>query len=64
MKLPLISLTKYIVQNISDPSTQKQLRIQINNVPQSANEDLIESQPEKTNSGSSSSSSSSDSKLL
>ena len=41
-------------QNISDPGIQKQLRAQINNVPQSANDDLIEPQPEETNPGSSS----------
>ena len=40
-------------QNISDPSTQKQLRKQINNVLQLANDDLIDLQPEETNPGSS-----------
>ena len=30
------------LQNISDPSTQKQLRAQINNVPKSTNDDLIQ----------------------
>ena len=40
-------------QNISDPSPQKQLRTHINIVPKSANDDLIELQPEETNPGSS-----------
>ena len=40
-------------QNITDPSTQKQLRIQINNVPKLASDVLIEPQPEETNLGSS-----------
>ena len=38
-------------QNISDPSTQKQLRTQINNAPKSANDDLIEPEPEETSPG-------------
>ena len=41
------------LQNITDPSTQKQLRIQINNVPKSANDVLIEPQPVETNLGNS-----------
>ena len=40
-------------QDISDPNTQKQLRIQINNVPKSVNDVLIEPQPEETNLGNS-----------
>lgn len=40
------------LQNISDPSTQKQLRKQINNVSKSANDDLIEPQLEETKPGS------------
>ena len=40
-------------QNISDPSPQKQLRTHINSAPKSANDDLIEPQPEETNPGSS-----------
>ena len=36
-------------QNISDPSTQKQSRKQISNVPKSATDDLLEPQPEETN---------------
>ena len=39
-------------QNISDPSPQKQLRTQMNNVLKLANDNLIEPQPEKTNPGS------------
>ena len=41
-------------QNISSPSPQNQLSTQINNVPKSTNEDLIEHQPEETNPESSS----------
>ena len=40
-------------QNISDWSPQKQLRTQINDVQKSANDDLIEHQPEETYAGSS-----------
>ena len=42
------------LQNIHDKSIQKQLRVQINNVPQSANVNLIEPEPEETSPGSSS----------
>ena len=41
-------------QNISDPSPQKQLRKQINNVPKSVNDALIEHKPEENNPRSSS----------
>ena len=40
-------------QKTSDPRTQKHLRTQINNFSQLASENLIEPQPQKTNSGSS-----------
>lgn len=40
------------LQNFSDPSTQKPLRKQINNVSKSANDDLIEPQLEETKPGS------------
>lgn len=36
-------------QNISNPSTEKQLRKQIYNIPKSANNNLQEHQPEETN---------------
>ena len=39
-------------QYISNPSPQKQLRKQINNVPKSSNDYLIELQPEEINHGS------------
>ena len=41
-------------QNISEPSPQKQLRKQINNVPKSANDALIEHKSEENNPRSSS----------
>ena len=47
-------ITNNPLQNISDPITETHLRTYINKVPQSANDNLIEQQPEETKPGSSS----------